>query len=307
MSTAAAGEGGQGKPGPIRKEAKSVPSVPMPPKASLLAMSRQRQATPPPVPVGTQQPKREKVEQTSEREPDPAKPFGVPSERVEPVTPKKARKIPEGPAVVAIANPTGVKPIEGSEVATDLQDVTGREAKPAVQAPPPPKPAGAPRVEEASEKAALIPPVVVASAPPQPQVAKQAESGGRPGKAAPPADPAPMSESEADAFGKVVNVEFRNGRVEAQTGRRIKTVRPKLLLSAEVELFTRDNPRVLLSAKVDDTGHVTNVEIYQSSGTPDLDQPCLVAVYDWWFEPPKGKDGKPMADVVVVGITFRTR
>jgi hypothetical protein len=33
----------------------------------------------------------------------------------------------------------------------------------------------------------------------------------------------------------------------------------------------------------------------------------LVAVYDWWFEPPKDKQGKAMADVVVVAITFRTR
>jgi TonB family protein len=272
---------------------------------NLLAMNQQR-VTPPPVPVGTPEPKRERPPVVNEK-PEPAKPFGVPSERVEAITPKKARKVADGPAVVAIANPAGVRPIEGSETAKDMQDVVGREAKPAVQAPPPPKPTGAPPVPEANVKPSLLPPVVQASAPPQPQVVRQAESGGRPGQATPAADPAPMSDSEADAFSKVVNVEFRNGRVEAQTGRRIKTVRPKLLLSAQYELFTQDNPRVLLSAKVDETGHVTKVDIYQSSGTPDLDQPCLVALYDWWFEPPKGKDGKPVADVVVVAITFRNK
>jgi TonB family protein len=282
--------------------------VPAAPKVSLLALPRQERGAPPPAPVGTVQPKRERVAEVREKA-EPEKPFGVPSERVEAVLPKKARKVAEGPTgMIAVANPAGVRPVEGSKDGRDAKDVEAREAKPAVQAPPPPKPAGVPERAEANAKVALLPPVVASAAPnPQPAVARQEESGGLSGKAAPAADPAPMSESEADAFGKVVNVEFRNGRMEAQTGRRIKTVRPKLLLSAQYELISQEDPRVLLTAKVDATGHVTKVDIYQSSGSPDLDQPCLVALYDWWFEPPKGKDGKPMPDVVVVAITFRTK
>jgi TonB family protein len=274
MSTAAPGEGGQGKAGPIRKSARATPAVPVEPKVSLLALPREERVAPPPAPVGVTEPRRERVAEAREKA-EPEKPFGVPSERVEAVLPRKARKVAEGPAgMIAVANPAGV-----------------------------------PERAEAGAKAALVPPVVALATPgPRPAVARQEESGGRPGKAAPAAaDPAPMSESEADAFGKVVDVEFRNGRMEAQTGRRIKTVRPKLLLSAQYELISQDDPRVLLTAKVDATGHVTKVDIYQSSGTPDLDQPCLVALYDWWFEPPKDKDGKPMPDVVVVAITFRTK
>jgi TonB family protein len=308
MSTAAPGEGGQGKAGPIRKSTRATPAIPAEPKVSLLALPREQRVGPPPAPVGTVQPKRERAAETKEKA-VPEKPFGVPSERVEAVLPKKARKVAEAPtSIIAVADPAEVRPAEGNKGGQDVKEVEAREAKPAVQAPPPPKPAGAPKRAEEREKVALLPPVVATATPsPQPAIVRQEESGGRPGKAVPAADPAPMSDSEADAFGKVVNVEFRNGKLEAQTGRRIKTVRPKLLLSAQYELISQEDPRVLLTAKVDATGHVTKVDIYQSSGSPDLDQPCLVALYDWWFEPPKDKDGKPMPDVVVVAITFRTK
>jgi outer membrane biosynthesis protein TonB len=47
---------------------------------------------------------------------------------------------------------------------------------------------------------------------------------------------------------------------------------------------------------------VQNVEILQSSGSNNIDQPCKVAVYNWWFEPQKDKDGRPLPDLWVVTI-----
>jgi TonB family protein len=313
MSRAAVGDGGRGEPGPMRKAAEAVQQAPsllalrstVEPRAEAQGLAGNPNA--PRVAEGAAQVKRPAAEQVNDR-PEPEVPFGVPSEKVEAVAPRVARKVPEPVAMIAAANPAGLRPAEGKEGGRDSADVEEREAKRETQAPPPVKPAGAPPTPAPSAKPALIPPVLASATPPQqPAVVKQVEGGGRPGRSTPAADPARMSESESDAFGKVANVEFSDGRVEAQFGRRIRTVRPKLLLSARYEILSLENPRVLLSAKVDATGRVTKVDIYQSSGTPDLDQPCLVAVYDWWFEPPKDKDGKPAADVVVVAITFRNK
>ncbi|HZZ44102.1 MAG TPA: TonB family protein [Tepidisphaeraceae bacterium] len=300
-STAKPGQDGAAKPGPIRKpQPANPPSLPTPTLTALLPSS----ASPPPAPVGTPEVQHNPPRQTTEK-PAPNIPFGIPSEHVEAVTPKRARHIADSPAMIAQANPSALHPHDGSSTAHDTSDVAARKAKQLTQAPPPPKPAGTPNPPPPAAKPTLIPPLLASTTPPPslPQV----DAGGTPGHAAPSADPAPQSDSEYDAFNKVANIEFSNGRVEAQFGRRIKTVRPKLLLSAQYEIFAQENPRVLLSANVDSTGHVTKAEIYQSSGSEDLDQPCLVALYDWWFEPPKDKHGKPLPDVVVVAITFRNQ
>jgi len=56
--------------------------------------------------------------------------------------------------------------------------------------------------------------------------------------------------------------------------------------------------------RFDDTGHVIKVDILRSSGSSLIDQPCQVAVYDWWFEPTKDKEGKPRGDTIVFSVGF---
>lgn len=97
---------------------------------------------------------------------------------------------------------------------------------------------------------------------------------------------------------------LHDGRLEVRQGRKVKTTRPHLLLGAQVDLFSMRNPTVVLKIAIDATGRVTSADVIQSSGSTELDQPCRVAVYDWWFEPSRDKRGRPIADVVVFTIRF---
>jgi TonB family protein len=62
---------------------------------------------------------------------------------------------------------------------------------------------------------------------------------------------------------------------------------------------------VTLKVHISDQGNVTAASIVKTSGSNDLDQPTLVAIYDWWFEPLKDKNGRPVPDVIYFTITFR--
>jgi TonB family protein len=55
---------------------------------------------------------------------------------------------------------------------------------------------------------------------------------------------------------------------------------------------------------MDASGNVTSAKVYRSSGSYLVDQPCVLAAYDWWFEPPLGKDGRPRQDVILFEIRF---
>jgi TonB family protein len=119
------------------------------------------------------------------------------------------------------------------------------------------------------------------------------------------ADPAPMSESESDPFMKTGSVEFRAGKVDAQFGRKVKTTRPKLTLAGRYDLVAKGGASLQLKVRIDPNGNVTHVDILRSSGSNEIDQPCRVAVYEWWFEPTRSSNGQAVADVIVFSITWR--
>ena len=119
------------------------------------------------------------------------------------------------------------------------------------------------------------------------------------------ADPAPRSDSEVDAFSVLGSAQFREGRVTVRSGRQVKTRRPKIGLAGLIDLSQRSTAQVLLKVAVDETGKVTNVEVAKSSGSNEIDQPCRVAMYEWWFEPKRGPDGRAVPDLFQFGISFR--
>ena len=127
----------------------------------------------------------------------------------------------------------------------------------------------------------------------------------RPGASKPPADPAPMSESEVDPFSKTGGVEFRKGKMDVRFGRSFKSVRPRLSTAAQLDLLSIRSPRIVLKIAIDESGKVTKVDVLRSSGSKIVDQPVTVALYQWWFEPAKNADGKPIADELVLPITWR--
>jgi TonB family protein len=128
--------------------------------------------------------------------------------------------------------------------------------------------------------------------------------GGAPGPNAPSADPAPLTDSESDAFAKTGSVEVSEGNVEAKLGRKVKTIRPKLSLAAQLDLVGMQYPRMKLRVRLDDAGKVAKLDVVKSTGSTTADQEVKIAVYQWEFGPdPKGKPKGP--DVVEFEIIWR--
>jgi TonB family protein len=172
---------------------------------------------------------------------------------------------------------------------------------------PPPAPGGAaPRM-----LVQLIPPgndetaLVRMKASAAPTVPSRADTGGTPGTAENPADPAIMSDSESDPFAPGMQVDFRDGRVDARLGRKVKTVRPKLDLAARIDLMSTNAPSMTVRLTVDAEGAVRRVEIVRSSGSVGTDQAVKVALYQWWVEPKKDDAGRAIASVLTFPIAWR--
>jgi TonB family protein len=119
------------------------------------------------------------------------------------------------------------------------------------------------------------------------------------------ADPAPMSDSEIDPFSEMGSATFRAGKVEARTGRQVRTSRPRLSLGARYELLKWADPQVILKVKIDASGNVTSVDVLRSSGSSDLDLACQQAMYEWWIEPPRDASGNAVPDVMVWHLHWR--
>ncbi|MGB7157053.1 MAG: TonB family protein [Tepidisphaeraceae bacterium] len=139
--------------------------------------------------------------------------------------------------------------------------------------------------------------VVVAPAPPE-------EAGPIARSNKPAADPAPMSDSESDAFSTLGGIEFRDGKMESRLGRAFKSVRPRLSLAAQLDLLSISQPRMVLKIGIDAKGNVTAVDVMRSTGSNQVDQPVKVAMYQWWFEPAKGPNGRPVPETIVFPISW---
>jgi TonB family protein len=127
-------------------------------------------------------------------------------------------------------------------------------------------------------------------------------TGGAPGPPVPPADPAADTGLESDPFSKIPGIEFRNGKVEARSGRQVKPVRPRLTEAAYRDLLALEFPTVLMKVRIDATGKVQDVKVLRGSGSEAVDMPVYRAMWQWWFEPPKDKQGQPQSDVQLVAI-----
>jgi TonB family protein len=146
---------------------------------------------------------------------------------------------------------------------------------------------------------ALIPPPA-----PTPQQVSQNGDGGRPGAPGASNDPGQQADSDSDAFSRLDGVVRQDGRMEVQFGREVKTVRPKLPISAMIDAALGARS-VTLKVSIGRNGNVTAVGVSKSSSSREVDQACLLAMYDWSFEPSKDKQGKPVPDVIYFTLNFR--
>lgn len=69
-------------------------------------------------------------------------------------------------------------------------------------------------------------------------------------------------------------------------------------------VFIGEEGTVLVAAEVDTNGRAVGAKIDKSSGHPDLDSAALQSISRWSFRPGT-KDGKPVAQQVVVPIQFQ--
>lgn len=114
-----------------------------------------------------------------------------------------------------------------------------------------------------------------------------------------------QSESESDPFSKTATFIYRNGKVEARDGRKVKTVRPKLTEAGIQAVIAMEEPLVVLAVKIDDQGKVTGVDYVRKSGSNEVDLPTYLAAWKWEFEPSKDKAGNPKADAFVIPFVWR--
>ncbi|MBC7770923.1 MAG: hypothetical protein H7210_00375 [Pyrinomonadaceae bacterium] len=91
-------------------------------------------------------------------------------------------------------------------------------------------------------------------------------------------EPAIENDKDADASSVVKKAEYRNGKVQAGEGLDIKTLRPEFSKYTKVTAVPR-NP--IVEIWFDRTGKVVNVELIQSSGYKDVDQPVQNALWGW--------------------------
>jgi len=166
-----------------------------------------------------------------------------------------------------------------------------------------------PPATQPSKPAAPSPPrTAVASARPTAARARPAKTPGdgrKVGLNRPSADPAQESDSESDPFMKHHgSVVVRDGKVEVQFGRKVKTTVPRLGIAGQIALAELEDPTLVFEISIEPSGAVSAVEFVHKSGRITLDEPCKEAIYNWWFEPAKDKSGKPVADVVLFTILW---
>jgi TonB family protein len=113
-------------------------------------------------------------------------------------------------------------------------------------------------------------------------------AGGKPGSAQQGSGkPMPTSDFESYPVSHIVS-RFVAGQIEARTGRKMKARElPRLGLAAIADLQQMQSPYVVLMLKIDALGNVTDVKVTHSSGSDNVDLPCVRAAYTWWFEPMK--------------------
>ncbi|MGE3107057.1 MAG: hypothetical protein AB7G11_07940 [Phycisphaerales bacterium] len=162
-------------------------------------------------------------------------------------------------------------------------------ARPALTAPPGIDP-GAVQAALSSSSASALRAALTAINPPaamlgdlaralaHPAVAATPASPAAGGQPVDPGDPGIRNDKEADASSTVLTAEYRNGKVLAGEGLDIKTVRPNFSRYTRVTAAP-SNP--VVEIWFDRTGVVRNVELKQSSGYRDVDEPVKNAVWAW--------------------------
>ena len=113
------------------------------------------------------------------------------------------------------------------------------------------------------------------------------------------------SPSESDPFTTAESFTFRDGKVTARNGRKVKTTKPRLTEAGMQALYSLTDPSAQIGIKVNEQGKVDSVTVLRSSGSNEVDLPIYRAAFDWEVEPLLDEHGKPMPDAFVINFNFR--
>jgi TonB family protein len=113
---------------------------------------------------------------------------------------------------------------------------------------------------------------------------------------------ATSSDAESVAFAKAESVTLQAGKVEGRHGLKVTPRIPRLGLASEHDLDVLGELHMVIGALADADGNVIDVEILQSSGSPNIDRDYENSVYNWTFEAPKDKDGHPLENKWTINI-----
>jgi TonB family protein len=219
------------------------------------------------------------------------------------VTPPQAAAVTPTPATppappVQVAASVPLPRVEVAPIASDPEPKVVAIPTPAVNPVPP-----APKVVVTPERKQEVPPEHQQVAVAKPQAATG--DGRTPGMPQASGDPLPQSESDSDPFSRISGtIVFRPGKLDVRLGRKVKTTRPRIQIAGQIDFIQFNNPTVVLEVHISATGKVTDVKVAHSSGSNQIDEPTRLAVYDWWFEPLKDKNGKAISDVYFFSIEF---
>ncbi len=107
-------------------------------------------------------------------------------------------------------------------------------------------------------------------------------------------NPGKESQSESDAFSH--ELVWRDGKVLARDGIKVKSVRPRLTDAEELDLMSLADPRVKIKGIHDASGKVIDAVIEIPSGSNSVNTACLLAAWHWEFflgnQSGKGQPGK---------------
>ena len=132
------------------------------------------------------------------------------------------------------------------------------------------------------------------------------DAGGPPLPAArAPGDIGHKSESEDDPFSTTPGFTYRDGKVEARDGRKVKMVKPRFTQAGWLALAAMESPRITMAVTIDETGKVTNVTHIHPSHINEIDLPIVRALWEWEFEPKLDEAGHPKADVQIIDLVWR--
>ncbi len=204
----------------------------------------------------------------------------------------------------------------------DIPAQAGKEVGDDSPAAPPPSPKfGVADPTPLPSKPAGSPPLIAIADPTKPanqsanaDAPQLAGAKGSPdAKPTPPTPPAPTpkeirghtavsSDTDSTPFANANSAHFHDGKLEGRKGRKVKTTRIQYGLAAIADYPGLTDPTVVLGVTVDASGNVRDVIVLHTSGSDNIDQPAIRAVYNWWFEPGKDKDGHPLPDQWVVTI-----